>query len=102
MKFTATINDKSPRAAEWQKVFETREIEVHGLIPEKVNVLGEIRDVYMLNLQALNEDQYRRLMFHISEKFKVPIETVAQELPEVGVPVLAEDLIISCDTPFFL
>lgn len=102
MKFTAIINSNSPRAEEWQKVFGTDEIEVRGLLPVKANVLGKVREVYFLVLSALNDEQYERLMFHISEKFRVPLEQVARELPEAGVPVLPEDLIISCDTPFFL
>lgn len=102
MKITARINEKSPRAADWQKVFGQTEIAVHGLLPQKANVLGTIRSVYMLDLKALSDEQYQRLTLHIAEKFNVSLLVVVAELPTQGVPVLAEDLIISCDSPFFL
>jgi len=102
VKFTAIINKESERAADWQKVFGTNKVEVCNFIPVKANVLGVIRDVYLLDLESLTDEQYERLLFHISEKFKVPLEEVGFELPTVGVPILAEDLCVSCDNPFFL
>lgn len=102
MQFTAIIKKDSPRAAEWEKVFGTRKVAVHGFLPQTANVLGEKKEVYMLDLKALTDKQYEELIFHISGKFNVPIEQVAAEMPEVGVPILAEDLIITCNTPFFL
>jgi len=102
MKITAIINSQSPRAAEWEKVFQTRKVQVKGLLPTTAIVLDENKEVYFLDLDALTDDQYERLIFHISEKFNVPVEEVARTLPQIGVPVLYEDLLISCDTPFFL
>ena len=102
MKITAIINEKSPRAAEWQKVFGTNEVAIHGWLPTNANVLGEIREVYLLNLKSLTKEQFERLILHISEKFNESVEFIKHELPKVGVPILAEDLIITCDTPFFL
>jgi len=103
MKNTATISKQSPRYQEWLDVFGTSEVPIINIaIPEKANVLGEIRDVYMLDLARITPTQLWRLKRHISRKFNVPLEEVARDLPEIGVPILAEDVIITTDQMFFL
>lgn len=48
MRNTAIISESSPRCAEWLKVFESVEVPIINImIPNKANVLGEIRDVYV-------------------------------------------------------
>lgn len=88
MKNTATISDRSPRYGEWLAVFGTNEVPIINIVfPNKANVLGEIRDVYMLDLDKLTPEQMGRLKGHIASKFGIP---------------LAEDLFITTDQMFFL
>lgn len=103
MKNTAIISDRSPRYAEWLAVFGTAEVPIINiLLPNKANVLGEIRYVYMLDLKMLTPEQMGRLKGHIVSKFGIPMEEVERELPKIGVPILAEDVIITTDQMFFL
>lgn len=71
-------------------------------VPNKANVLGEVRDVYMLDLRKLTEEQTSNLIEHLSNKFHVPIAEVKRDLPQIGCPILAEDLCITTDQMFFL
>lgn len=105
MGSTAIISDRSPRRAEWLEVFGSDEVPIINIVsPNKANVLGEIRDVYMLDLDQMTDDQIDRLKKHLSTKFKIPMDEVERDLPQVGVPILAEDVIVSVSTDhiFFL
>ena len=103
MRNTAIIREDSPRHAEWLAVFGTAEVPIINiLLPNKANVLGEIRDVYMLDLKKLTPEQIGRLKGHIARKFEISMEEIERELPKIGVPILAEDLIVTTDQMFFL
>lgn len=103
MKNIATISERSERYEEWIKVFGTDQVPIINiLVPQIANVLGEVRKVYMLDLGKLSEDQLIRLKEHLSRKFSIPMEEVERDLPEIGVPILAEDVSLSSDELFFL
>lgn len=103
MKNTAIISEQSPRYEEWMKVFGTKEVPIINIFfPNLANVLGEIREVYMLDLDKLTPDQLGRLKGHIASKFGVSMEEIERDLPAIGVPILAEDLTITTDQMFFL
>lgn len=103
MRNTAIISEKSERYAEWVKVFGTSEVPIINIfVPNKANVLGEVRDVYMLDLKALNKTQRYRLCTHLADKFGFHFNEVEATIDEIGVPLLAEDLIITTDQMFFL
>ncbi len=103
MKNTAIISDRSPRYAEWLAVFDTAEVHIINIaIPNLANVRGEIREVYMLDLEKLTPEQMGRLKGHIASKFGVSMDEIERELPKIGVPILAEDVIVTTDQMFFL
>lgn len=103
MRNTAIISKDSPRYAEWLAVFGGAEVPIINIVfPSKANVLGEIRDVYMLDLDKLTPDQIGRLKGHIASKFGVSMEEIERDLPRIGVPILAEDLTVTTDNMFFL
>lgn len=103
MKNLARISETSERYQEWMKVFGTDQVPIVNILaPRVANVLGEARQVYMLDLAKLSEDQLIRLKDHLSRKFSIPMEEVERDLPEIGVPILAEDVSISTDELFFL
>lgn len=103
MKNRARISETSERYREWLKVFGTNQVPIINImIPNIANVLGENREVYMLDLDKLSEDQLTRLKSHLSEKFNIPMEEVERDLPKIGVPILAEDVFVSTDEMFFL
>lgn len=103
MRNTAIISESSPRYAEWLAVFGGAEVPIINIVfPNKANVLGEIRDVYMLDLAKLTPEQMGRLKGHIASKFGISMEEIERDLPAIGVPILAEDLTVTTDNPFFL
>jgi hypothetical protein len=103
MKNAAIISDRSPRYAEWLAVFGTIEVPIINIFfPNKANVLGEIRDVYMLDLKKLTPEQMGRLKGHIASKFGVSMEEIERDLPRIGVPILADDVSVRTDQMFFL
>jgi hypothetical protein len=99
---TATINESSPRAADWQKVFGTNTVRIKGIIPVKRNVCGVERELYFIDLEALTDFQRLMLVNHISRKFNISRLEVERELPVHGCPILSEDVIISFDARQFL
>lgn len=103
MRNTAMISEQSPRYHEWVMVFGTNEVPIINiLVPNRANVLGQVRDVYMLDLRKLSDEQTSNLIEHISNKFGIPRDDVRRDLHQHGVPLLAEDLIITTDQMFFL
>jgi len=103
MKNLARISDDSARHQEWMKVFGTDQVPIINiLVPNIADVRGQIREVYMLDLGKLSQDQLTRLKEHFSHKFSVPMEEVERDLAKIGVPILVEDVIVSTDEMFFL
>lgn len=99
----AYLSERSSRYPEWIKVFGTNQVPIlNTLAPNLANVLGEIKMVYLLDLSKLSEQQMTRLKEHIVQKFGVSMEEVERTLPEIGVPILAEDVTVSTDEMFFL
>jgi hypothetical protein len=94
---TATINEKSSRAAEWLEVFGSHTIKIKSPVAHKVNVLDTRKEAYMLDLDALAPEQMERLVKHIAWKFHVLPSVAEKDLREIGCPILAEDVIVSLD-----
>jgi hypothetical protein len=94
---TATILETSPRAADWQKVFgRLRDIPLKSPFPLAINVPGKPGVMaYFLDLATLTDDERARLIDHIAERFAIQRDQVAIDIGAAGVPVLAEDVLIS-------
>ncbi|MGB9181842.1 MAG: hypothetical protein WCB68_21610 [Pyrinomonadaceae bacterium] len=96
--FKAFILESSPRSGEWLKVFGGRDVRVLGPLPKLAQVCGtEDVEIYLLDLDALTEEQRERLVTHLSEKFKIGREELEREIAEKGVPILAEDVGVPID-----
>ena len=65
-------------------------------------MLGQVRNVYMLDLRKLTDEQTARLIEHMATKFGLACSEVQRDLYQHGVPILADDLIITTDQMFFL
>ncbi len=100
---TATISKDSPRYEEWLDVLGTDTVQVKGwLLPEWAIVLGEKKLVWQLDLDQLTEEQMGRLISHIARKFSIERREVVETIRQIGVPLLAEDLIVSSTDMSFL
>ena len=97
---TATIRKDSPRYPDWLQVFGGDTVQVTSLLPHLANGPGDNPILfYSVDVAALDADQRRRLVEHISRKFHVPPQEVERDIadPEHGVPILAVDVTVAID-----
>jgi hypothetical protein len=91
---TATIHDE-PRRSLWSVVFPDARVPIQSISTRKVNVPGhQNADAYMLDLDALTNEQREGIILVISTRFQTPIEEVRAEIG-AGVPILAEGVTVS-------
>src|ERR1044072_2767009 len=88
------LSDRSPRYADWIRVFGTTTVELESPAPRLITVPGRTEPVeaYMLKLSALADDQRDRLVAHIAHRFNIPFPDVRAALMAQGCPILAEDV----------
>ncbi len=93
--FEVTVTD-SQRAGDWIKTLGSSTVSVMSPIPQLVNLPGHPSAlVYMLDLACLTPDQRARLVAHIAQHFNIPAAEVERDLDRQGVPILADDCIVS-------
>jgi len=94
---TATIHETSPRASDWMHVFgRLNDIPLRGPFAIKVNVPGRSSvSAYLLDVSLLTAEERLRLVNHIANRFNLPPAEVDRDLDAQGVPVLAEDVLVS-------
>ncbi len=94
---TATILESSPGADDWQHVFgRLHDIPLRSPFAIKVNVPG--RDnarAYLLDVSLITNEERLRLVNHISIRFNLPHSEVERDIDSIGVPILADDVIVS-------
>ena len=88
-KRTATIHDEV-RLALWSEVFPGGVVPIQVPVTVKVNVPDhENVDAYMLDLDAISDEQREGVITVIAKTFNIPAEEVRNEIDQ-GVPILAE------------
>ena len=91
---TATIHVEKRRAL-WGEVFPGATVPIKSLIPIKVNVPGHQNvDAYMLDLDAITDDQRWGVCHVISSTFNIPVDEVREDIDR-GVPILAEGVSVA-------
>lgn len=91
---TATIHDEKRREL-WSVVFPDARVPIKSILPLKVNVPGHQGvDAYMLDLDALTEDQLWGVCQVISTAFNIAVDEVKAEIGQ-GVPILADGVSVS-------
>ncbi len=98
---TVTLSKDSPRYEEWLKAFGAATVEVTAPLPHIALVRGERKEVFRLDLDALDSGQRRRLVEHISEKFGAPPGEVERTLKDEGLAILTDDVTWSMDYRWF-
>jgi hypothetical protein len=99
---TVTLNKQSPRYGDWMKVFGCATVEVTAALPRILDIRGERREAFLVNLKALDDGQRRRLVEHLAGKFGAEAAEVEQEIDAVGLPILTEDTTWSMDLRWFV
>lgn len=97
-KWDTTAKVTNPeRQVFWQDIFGTNELPIVSIVPQLANLPGfdKPQSVYMLDLKAITTEQRQMLIVAIARKFAIPTNEVSQELDNMGVPILASDLLVS-------
>lgn len=98
--FTATLSQGSYRYSWWIYCFGSNEVILKHPIPKWGNFPKEGKKLYYeLDLEALTPEQRDKLIKHLARTFDVPVEEVKRDIDEMGVPILADEVILSIKNP---
>jgi len=94
---TASIIETSPRAADWLRVFgRLTDIPLRSPFAIRVNVPGRSNvSAYLLDISFITPEERLRLVNHIADRFNLTPAEVDRDLDAQGVPILAEDVLVS-------
>src|SRR5260370_31177823 len=101
--YSAILNPHGPNYASWHAIFGDSQVLLKSAAPIKAE-LGAEKDVevYLLNLAAMTLRVRPRLLGTLAQKFGCPVYEVEQELNKNGLPIRAEDVIVSVDMRAFV
>jgi len=93
--FTVTVIDPD-RAADWQTIFGRTTVAVQSPVPRRAELPGHPdTKIYMLDLDALTSEETDRLVAFLTRRFNIAESDIARDLREQGVPILADDCIVT-------
>lgn len=97
--FTVTVTN-SERAAMWLDVLGTATVHVKSPVATRANLPGKPNSlIYELDLEMITPEQREKLVAYIAQKFGIPSDDVAASLDDHGVPMLADDCIVTVVNP---
>jgi hypothetical protein len=103
LTMTGHLREQSPRAADWKVVFGTLGVPLRGVLPIPIQTPDGPQKAYFVDVDRLSEDVRRRVIEHTARTFGLPEAEVEKDLlGEHGLPILAEDVIVSADVRLFL
>ena len=83
-----TITIHGARGEEWEHVLGTRTLPVKYPHAENCDLEGAgVTPCFLLDVEALTEEQQERVIDHLARKFHAPIADVASDVHSVGVPI---------------
>jgi len=92
---TATIHDEHRRAV-WGPIFPDARVPIKSILPFKADLPGHPKaDVYMLDLDAITDEQREKLIDTIVGLFGESAQEVRSDIDERGCPILADDVTVS-------
>ena len=97
MKITATILKTSPRYQDWMDSFGTDTVPILSQEPVYNTAPGIPERVafYLLDHSQLTEEQLQKVTELLSKKFSLPESEIIKDMAKYGLPILAEDVVIS-------
>lgn len=98
--FYVTITDPAC-AREFEECLGTTTVPVKSLIPLQCSTPGmENMLFYQMDISSLSESQIDRLAVHIAKKFRLPFDTVKDDLiGNHGLPILSKHCSIVIENP---
>ena len=81
----------------WQRIFPPDgKVPITCPLPVgRGNLAGQEATFYLIDLDRVNEDERKRLISEIAEKFDLSPLLVAQDIKRQGVPVKAESVMVA-------
>lgn len=103
MKERVSVTVTGERAEEFREIFGTTTVPVVSPFSE-IAELGDTgeHECFMLDLERISHEQYDRLVAHIARKFGTDEAAVAASLRERGLPIKAEDCLMSISLRMFI
>ena len=98
MKTTAIVHNPE-RKAEWLPIFGGDRVPVQSPLPIWAELPIGRRLIYMLDLGQLTDKELCALVAHIARKFQLDPDAVRQEIFTIGVPILADEVMVISDNP---
>ena len=94
---TITILESSPRAANWLHIFgRLTDIPIRSPFPIRVHVPDHQNALaYLLDVSLITNEERLRLVNHLAKYFSLTHAEVERDLDSDGVPILADDVIVS-------
>lgn len=90
---TATINEHSPRAAEWIAILGGRTLPLISAHTHRAHMMGAPNTpIYELDVTRLTPEQKHHLASHLATQFNLAPEHIEELLDYFGCPVRAEDV----------
>lgn len=101
--YSAILNPRGPNYQSWRDVLGGEQVPLKSATSVKAD-LGAEKDVevYMLNLAAMTLRVRARLLGTLAQRFGVPVYKVEQDLQQNGLPIRAEDVIVSISLKAFV
>lgn len=98
--FLVTVNNEK-RMQDWLQMFDAVQVYVTSPIPETAELPGfdEPQKIYMLDLELISSRQRQKLVNYLANKFGLDPSVIDAGLDEEGVPILAEDCMITIHNP---
>jgi hypothetical protein len=98
MPTIAKVTDPE-RAKKWREIFGTDKVPIISPIPTMATLPGfeEPQSVYLLDLSAITPEQREKLVQHTAERFGLDPIMVDVDLDKVGMPILADQVVMSSD-----
>lgn len=96
------IDEDSPRAADFMKVFGRRDVPVRSMIPSWVMVPDHDKPVkaYMMDLSQITPEEREKLVQHIAGRFGPLLDDeINEQLDSVGMPILADECTLVVQHP---
>lgn len=94
----ARLAASSPRYADWYAILESDEVPLTSAGVVAATLLGEGREeVYLLDLEQLNEQQSERLVAALAKKFRASADEVRDGILQDGMPIRAADVYLAFD-----
>jgi len=95
-KTTATVTEPE-RKMFWESIFDSDTVPIESILPTCVSVPGRSDvNAYMLDLDAITEEQRGRLVAGLAQKFGLDEAFVEAEIDRQGVPILCEHVMMMC------